>query len=180
MRGSDLAESACICNSSVPPPPQTEVISNCTVHRSSSRRFPQCQLGQSAAFLPSPPPAQRTANACRALFYPYCLPFFCLFVCLLYLPCVSLCKIPSLSSVWCVYMCQGLLLRRNRKVSFSHKTGMKCLFFFKFLFFLKLPFGFFGSFSSSSAVLDHIPESVSSAKNDCTSALLDKTEIVSQ
>lgn len=120
LRGRDLAEekkNACICNASVPPPPQTEAKNLCAVHRSSSRRFPHCQLGQSAAFLPSPhlhlhhPPAQRTASACRALLSPSCLPLFVNCTC----SCVSLCKIPPCSSLWCVYMCQGLLLRRYKK-----------------------------------------------------------------
>lgn len=58
--------------------------------------FPQCQLGQSAALPPSPP-AQRTANACRAPFYSSCL--------LLSVYCVSLCKILLLFiSVVCVYV----------------------------------------------------------------------------
>lgn len=112
----DLA--ACICNSSVPPPPQTEVINHCTVHRPSSR---VSAIGQSAAFLPSPPPPPPTAQrtACRALLY---IPPACLFFCLSYLPLCLLVQDPPFpfSSLWCVYMCQGLLLFRYRKRHLSY------------------------------------------------------------
>lgn len=81
--------------------------------------------------------------------------------------------------VVCVHVSR-IAVAQKQISQFQSQDRDEVSFFLKFLFFLKLPFGFFGSFSSSSAVLDHIPESVSSAKNDCTSALLDKTENVSQ